>query len=465
MTNSDTPPPDTSISARAPRYASYPTAPHFTDAISGDTRARWLRDQPAGPVSLYVHVPFCSALCWFCTCRTQGTLRAAPVRRYLAHLHEEIARVAALTPDHAHVSRMHWGGGSPSVLSPVQIRDLFARLKGAFTFAPTAEISVEIDARDMTRTRLDALAEGGLTRASVAVLDFDEMVQHAINRLQSWEMTRDVIAALRARGNASIDVDVIYGLPHQTAESLGRTLQRLVALTPDRIALYGYVHMPWMARRQRAIDTAALPGGDARMAQADVARDMLIDAGYRPVGIDHFARPGDGLARAAARQGGGSGGGGHGGGGLRRNFMGYVDDQAETLIGLGASAISRLPGGYVKNIAATDAYQSAIAKGGLPAARGKTLSLDDRARAHAIERLMCDFTFDPADMTARFGDAAAPCLEQAATLLSGTRARWLIALPGGGFVIAKGARRWTRVIAACFDAYFDADDARHSRVV
>ncbi|MGG7565073.1 oxygen-independent coproporphyrinogen III oxidase [Rhodovulum sp. DZ06] len=439
--------------ARAPRYTSYPTAPHFDEADAPSRQADWLRALPAEPVSLYVHIPFCDTLCWFCACRTQGATKRAPVTRYLGYLEQEIDRVAALVPDGVTIGRMHWGGGSPTVMSPEEMRRLSDLLRSRFRFEEDAEIAVEIDPRDMTEDRLDALRDCGLNRASIGVQDFDETVQRAINRMQGWEMTRDVIEALRARGVTGINVDAIYGLPYQSVESLGRTLEQLIGLAPDRVALYGYAHVPWMARRQKAIPENSLPGAEARLEQAELVRRMLTEAGYDAVGIDHFARPGDGLA-VAAREG-------H----LRRNFQGYVDDGCETLIGLGASSISRLPGGFLQNAAATAEYQATIEAGGLAAARGRSLTLDDKVRGHAIEKLMCAFRYDAAEMTRLFGDFARPCQEIASELLSGEEAEWLTPDGAGGFEIRPEARTWTRAVAARFDAYFPTGAARHSRIV
>ena len=447
------PAPAAAALSRAPRYTSYPTAPHFNEAEAPGRQESWLRALPAEPVSLYAHIPFCDTLCWFCACRTQGATKRAPVTRYLEFLSREIERISGMIPEGVTVSRMHWGGGSPTVMSPDEMRALSDKLRAAFRFEPDAEIAVEIDPRDMTEDRLDALKDCGLTRASIGVQDFDETVQRAINRMQGWEMTRDVIAALRERGVTGINVDAIYGLPYQSVDSLGRTLEQLIGLAPDRVALYGYAHVPWMARRQKAIPENSLPDAQARLEQAALVRRMLTEAGYVPVGIDHFARPGDGLARAAAE------------GRLRRNFQGYVDDAAETLIGLGASSISRLPGGFLQNEAATADYQRAVEAGRLPAARGRALSLDDRIRGHVIERLMCDFRFDAGDLTARFGDFARPCLDIAAALMAGEEGDWLTPDAAGGFEIRPDARTWTRAVAAAFDAYFPAGDARHSRIV
>lgn len=437
---------------RAPRYGSYPTAPHFTDALGADTHARWLKAVPPGLASVYVHIPFCTSLCWFCICRTQGVSRAEPVRRYLAHLEQEISHVGAHLPQGVVVGRMHWGGGSPSILSAAQITALFARLRGSFTLAPGAEFIVEIDPRDATDARLDALAAGGLTRGAMTAIDCNQGVQRAINRMQDWAQIQSAAKALRIRG-AAVDIDALYGLPLQTEASLRRTMQRIIDLSPDQIALYGYVHAPWIAQRQRAILADALPGAAARKTQADLARKMLIGAGYLPIGIDHFARPGSGLAVAAAS------------GGLRRGFQGYVADPSEMQIGLGASAISRFPGGYLQNACATASYTAAIAAGTLATTRGKALSLEDRVRGHVIERLLCSFSFDAQDIIAQFGDFARPCLDIADALLAGEGHFWLSPMPGGGFSIQPDARAWTRLIASRFDAYMSGTDARCSRLI
>ncbi len=441
------------MSRRAPRYTSYPTAPHFTDDVGPDAVSRWLGELPEEPASLYLHVPFCDTLCWFCACRTQGATKRAPVTRYLEFLEAEIAHVARLLPRRQKIAHMHWGGGSPTVLAPEEIARLAQVVRDAFDLTDDAEIAVEIDPRDMTEARLDAFAAMGLNRASIGVQDFDPKVQIAINRMQGWEMTRDVIEGLRARGVKGVNVDALYGLPYQTTESLRRTLEQLIGLAPDRVALYGYAHVPWMARRQRAIPEEALPGAAERLAQADLAARLLTDAGYVPVGIDHFARPGDGLARAQAS------------GGLRRNFQGYTDDPHPTLIGLGASAISRLPQGFCQNAPATADYQNRVEAGTLPVIKGRALTLDDRVRADAIERLMCDFRFDGEALRARYGDFAAPCLADAADLLAGPMGARVAPDGAGGFSIPPQERIWTRLIASAFDAYFEDGAVRHSRVV
>ncbi len=439
-----------SLSRSVPRYTSYPTAPHFVPEVGPEQYERWLTELPPGAaISLYLHIPFCDELCWFCACRTQGSRMYYPITRYLAQLEREVARVAGLVGGQHPVSQMHWGGGSPTVLAPGDIRRLARHMRAQFPKLAEAEFAAEIDPRDMTPERVAAFADAGLSRASVGVQDFDETVQRAIGRQQGWEMTRDVIGSLRGIGVSGVNIDMLYGLPHQTQASLARTLEQVIGLAPDRIALFGYAHVPWMARRQKLIDEAALPGPEERQAQFALASRMLKDAGYTAIGIDHFARPGDSLARA------------HGDGTLRRNFQGYTVDPAEALIGFGASAIGFLPQGYVQNEPVTATYQLRIEHGGLAAQRGRALTLDDRVRRDAIEEILCQFRLDIDRLRARYGDFARPLAETAGRLLrqapEGALESW-----HGGFRIAPAWRSHTRLVAAEFDAYFGARPARHS---
>ncbi|SHI63499.1 oxygen-independent coproporphyrinogen III oxidase [Wenxinia saemankumensis] len=365
------------LTARVPRYTSYPPADRFGDRVGPAEGDAWLRAVPEGAeVSLYVHVPFCRRLCWFCACRTQGTRTDAPLDRYLDHLEREIAAVRGrLAP--VRISALHLGGGTPTLLSADRLDRLGAMLRAAFPIDAATEVSVEIDPTECDGHRLDALMRMGLSRASIGVQDFDPVVQASIGRRQGLDETERAVAGLRARGVRSVNVDLLYGLPHQTLPRLARTLAAIVRLAPERIALYGYAHVPWVARRQKLIPEAALPDPVQRLALAEAAREILTSSGYDAVGIDHFARPGDGLARAAAE------------GRLHRNFQGYTTDAAGTLIGLGASAISRYAQGYLQNAAATDAWQKALEEGDLPVARGIALTPVDRTIAAIIESLMC----------------------------------------------------------------------------
>ena len=441
------------LARTVPRYTSYPTAPHFSDAVGAETYQRWLAALPANStISLYLHIPFCDKLCWFCACRTQGTRAYYPVARYLGALEREIATVADLLGGTQAVSQMHWGGGSPTVLSAEDIRRLAGLVRDRVPGAAAAEFAVEIDPRDMTPDRFAAFRDAGITRASIGVQDFDEAVQQAIGRLQGQAMTREVIESLRDIGVSGINIDLVYGLPHQTEASLARTLEQVVALAPDRIALFGYAHVPWMAKRQKMIEEAALPGTAERQAQAARAARMLAQAGYTAIGIDHFARPGDALARARDD------------GTLRRNFQGYTVDGSDALIGLGASAIGCLPQGYVQNEAVTAAYQLRVQEAGLATRCGVAFSLDDRVRRDAIEEILCQFRLDLDRLHARYGDFADALGETANRLLAaapeGALEPWR-----GGFVIAEAWRRHTRPIAAAFDAYLGHAPARHSLAV
>lgn len=436
-----------------PRYTSYPTAPHFRTEMSSDDYTRWLTElSPDAPISLYLHVPFCDDLCWFCACRTQGAKRYGPVERYLQTLIMEIERVAEIIGPNHPVTQVHWGGGSPTVLSPEHIAMLAGAVNRAFPKAQAGEFAVEIDPRDMTEAKVDALAAAGLTRASIGVQDFEPAVQQAIGRLQGEELTRDVIQALRAHGISSINADLLYGLPLQTSQSLARTIERVVELAPDRLALFGYAHVPWMAKRQKMIPDESLPGSRERREQALLARRLLREAGYEAVGIDHFAKPGDSLAIAARE------------GRMRRNFQGYTVDGAKALLGFGASAIGALPQGYVQNDPGTATYRLRVEGGELPVKRGVALSLGDRMRRAAIEQILCSFSLDMDALGRRFGDFTVPLGHIVVALFesapTGALKPWR-----GGFRITEAWRSHARVIAAEFDTYLETQPARHSLAV
>ncbi len=437
----------------APRYTSYPTAPHFGAAVDKEVYGGWLESlPPEGTISLYVHIPFCRDLCWFCACRTQGARRTGPVERYLEFLAAEIDAVARLTPKGAQVVHMHWGGGSPTSLSAGQIVALNAFLRDRFTFHPDAEIAVEVFPGELDDAKIEALGQIGITRASVGVQDFDPKVQKAIHREQSFEMTRDVIAGLRSAGAERVNIDALYGLPHQTCEGLERTVDLTALLSPDRIALFGYAHVPWMSRRQNMIPAQALPGPEERVAQYESADKRLIGHGYQRVGIDHFARADDPMALASNV------------GALHRNFQGYTTDQADALIGVGASAVSRLPQGYAQNQAATSNYQTAVSKGGLATARGVALTSEDKLRGHVIERLMCDLAFDGDKLMERFGDRAKPVVDHAETIPD----RFPNAVRRTGprcFKVSARQRPLARAVASEFDAYLESGEARYSNLV
>lgn len=437
--------------SRVPRYTSYPTAPVFSDRVGAPAVEGWLAAIPGdSAVSLYVHVPFCRRLCWFCACRTQGTASSHPVQAYVDTLLAELRLLARKLPERLRLSRLHWGGGTPTLLSAQQIARLSAAIARTFDFAPGYEFSVEIDPNEIDDARLDALAAAGLTRASVGVQDFDPLIQKAIGRSQSFETTAASVEGLRARGVSGLNIDLLYGLPFQTVPRIGAGAEKVLSLRPDRLALYGYAHVPWVARRQALIPVEALPAPEERLVLAEAAARILTGAGYQAIGIDHFGLPHDALTRAASE------------GRLKRNFQGYTDDAAEVLIGLGASAISRFPQGYAQNAAATAAYQSAVRGGKLAVSRGHAFAGDDLLRGRIIEALMCDFSADLAGIAARCG---VPGL-QARSLARGLDAAYPGATQMRGSVlhVLPEARAAVRLIARHFDAYA-AEKAGYSPAV
>ncbi len=435
-----------------PRYTSYPTAPHFTPAVGAAEVTDWLKKLPADEaVSIYVHVPFCDRLCWFCACHTKQTLRYDPVARFLPGLHDEIALVREHLPGRLAVRSLHFGGGSPTMLRPADMIALKRSLEEAFDFGPETEISVEADPNDMDAERFDALCAVGVTRASLGVQDFAPGVQKAINRDQTFEQTRATVEGFRARGVKSINLDLLYGLPHQTLESLAETVRLALSLEPDRLALFGYAHVPWFKTHQRMIDENALPTGPERFAQSQLAARAFVDAGYVPIGIDHFARPGDSLAAAAK------------GGRLHRNFQGYTDDACETLIGFGPSAISRFREGYAQTVPATGTYLAMVGRKELPAVRGLALGTEDHIRAWLIERLMCDFAISEADLVERFGPSGSRILHGA---LPGIASRgYRFEKQDDVWRLAEADRPFVRLVASAFDEYLPLDAARHSAAV
>lgn len=440
-------------SRSTPRYTSYPTAPHFHDGVDHETYLDWLAALPAdASLSLYLHVPFCDTLCWFCGCHTKITRQYAPVAAYLDALVKEIEFIGNAAPKTAHVRHIHWGGGSPTILAPDDIRRLSGAIRSVFSVAADAEFAVEVDPRGIDDARIDALAESGLTRVSIGVQDFDPNVQAAINRMQSFEETRRVVDAFRARGVASLNIDAMYGLPGQREAQLAATLDDVLRLEPDRIALFGYAHVPWMKRHQSMIHEADLPQAVERYDQSAFAAQRLLSAGYAQIGIDHFALKHDSLATAARDNR------------LRRNFQGYTIDSADALLGLGASAIGRLPQGYVQNEAAIAKYERMIQAEGCAVTRGLALSEEDRVRALVIERLMCDLTFSARELSGAPSAIVSAVIAQAQDALANDRDGFLTPTPDG-FMVTPEGRPFVRNIAAQFDSYLTTARGRHSQTV
>ncbi len=368
-----------------PRYTSYPTAPHFHDGIDPGAYARWLGGiGPDLTGSIYIHIPYCREMCWYCGCSTRATRRDAPVDAYVDTLLKEIHHVAALTTGRPRIAHVHFGGGTPTLARPEKLGDIMEELRAKFTIAPDAEIAIEVDPRHCSAALANHLFDLGFNRASLGVQTFDAHVQGKINRIQSFETVAACATNLRAAGIEALSLDLLYGLPGQTEETCRQTVQAALRLRPDRLSVFGYAHVPHMRPHQKMIQQAELPGPLARTAQAMAIADALAVAEFEAIGIDHYARKDDAMAQQMQ------------GGQLRRNFQGYTTDQADYLIGFGASAIGKFPQGFVQNAASTPVWARAIDAGHLATARGIALSPEDRLRADIIEKLMCDLRVDRA---------------------------------------------------------------------
>jgi oxygen-independent coproporphyrinogen-3 oxidase len=438
---------------RLPRYTSYPTAPMFTDAITDRLYSDWLATLPRQvTASLYLHVPFCRSMCWYCGCNTTVARRDQPIEAYAATLRREIDLVVNRVGRRLPVRHVHFGGGTPTVMAPASFIDILALLRDRFAITADAEIAVEIDPRTLTGAMTAALGDAGTTRVSLGVQSFDPAVQHAINRVQGYAETAAATDGLRAAGVAGVNFDLIYGLPHQSVASCLDTVRQCLRLRPDRFSVFGYAHVPEFKRHQRRIDSSTLPDGAARLAQAEAIADALSAAGYQRIGLDHYALPDDPMA-AAERIGR-----------LHRNFQGYTTDPCDTLIGFGASAIGRLPQGFVQNAPVVGVYAARIARGDLATVRGYAMTADDRLRADIIERLMCDHRADVAAICRRHGGSPDTLLRDNARLqaLAGDG---LVRLEGPVVSVPPEARLLVRSVAAAFDAHLGTGGGVHSRAV
>ncbi len=438
---------------RLPRYTSYPTAPHFSPAIGEENYRSWLKSMPVRePASIYLHVPFCRSMCWYCGCHTSVTKRDDPIATYTAGLRTEARLVAETIGQRMPISHVHFGGGTPTIMPPETFVDLVGALRYSFFVLPDAEIAVEIDPRTLTEPMVEALGYCGVNRASLGVQSFDPAVQRAINRLQSFEQTAASVERLRRVGVNRINFDLLYGLPLQTVDSCLDTVAKCVELRPDRFSVFGYAHIPSFKKHQRKIAEDSLPGSTERHLQSETIAEALLDAGYIRIGLDHFALPGDSLA--IARQDGR----------LKRNFQGYTDDSADTLIGLGASAIGRMPQGFVQNAVPTRDYLARIAEDRLATAKGYVFTREDRFRADIIERIMCDLAVDLPRVSRLHGR------DHQSAIVDRPRIESLIAdgavtMIDDRLSISDGAEFLVRSVASAFDAHLANSAATHSRAV
>ena len=431
-----------------PRYTSYPTAPYFSDQVTAATFKDSLNNLPDGQnLSLYFHIPYCDTLCWFCGCHTKITQKYQPIAEYLVALKAEITTIANLIKQNptAHpVSHIHFGGGSPTILSPIDFTGLMQHIKSCFSLAKNAEIAVEIDPRDIQDDMLHALADSGINRISVGVQDFDPEVQKAINRIQTFKETKHVIDKLAKLGVNNVNIDIIYGLPKQDVTKILDTAQKSISLGVDRIALFGYAHVPWMKTHQKLILTEDLPNAHQRYEQAEAVAAFLKQNGLQQIGLDHFAKADDSMSTATQN------------GSLKRNFQGYTTDEAAALIGFGASSISSLPNGYFQNQPSLPSYMKAANKADLTTVKGLILTTEDHVRRDIIEKIMCQLKITRADIInicKKYNFDGQHELLETYQQLTKFEADELIEQSNDGFTVPEHARIFLRVIAAHFDAY------------
>ena len=446
-----------------PRYTSYPTADRFVEAFNAKDyrRALWARSQGAhaggsgSPLSVYVHVPFCESVCYYCACNkviTRHHDRAAP---YLEALTREVGLHVAQLGRGQPVSQLHFGGGSPTFLSDDELQRLMAMLREAFTVLPTAEVSIEVDPRTVDAARITRLAGIGFNRVSFGVQDFDPQVQRAVHREQSEGMVRSLMSAARSLGFQSTNVDLIYGLPLQTVDSVRRTVATVAALRPERVALYAYAHLPQRFKPQRRIETASLPGGEDRIRMLSAAIDGFIQAGYEYIGMDHFALPGDSLA-VAKRQGR-----------LHRNFQGYSTQPDCDLIGLGVSAIGAVGATYSQNAKTLDDYYHALDQGEFPVVRGLCLSRDDVVRRAVIMALMCQGRVEFNDIGIAHLIDVPSYFANELRMLEPLAEIGLVEIESGAVQVTALGWYLVRAVAMVFDRHAQADSKREhfSRII
>ena len=435
-----------------PRYTSYPTALAFDSAEACEAQAWYGATRPDDRLSVYVHVPFCRRLCWYCGCHTSIAPTYNRVGSYLDVLHREIDLVAERLGEHAGLAHLHFGGGSPNALRPADFVDLTARLARAFRLRPGAEVAAELDPGMLSPAFIEAVGEAGVTRVSLGVQTFDPAVQALVNRVQPYDQVARAVEGLRGVGVGGLNFDLMYGLPGQTPDNVYSSAQAAVALRPDRIAVFGYAHVPWMKKHQTMIREADLADLDGRWLQADAADAALVEAGYIRIGLDHYALRDDALSRAALE------------GRMRRNFQGYTDDAAAVLVPIGPSSIGQFREGFVQNHVPSDQWAARIAQGELPLNRALAIGDEDRLRALVIERLMCDLAVD-VEAICRGQGMSADLLAESLETIDALALAGLCHRNGAVISIPEPARRLMRVVAAAFDARLPKAPTRHAKAV
>jgi oxygen-independent coproporphyrinogen-3 oxidase len=440
-------------SKAGPRYTSYPTAPYFTDAFG---EKEWLEEirqtQDKGrDLSLYVHIPFCDTLCYYCGCNMVATKKYDRATEYLKYLFQEIDQVAALTNPARVARQLHWGGGTPTYLHPDDIRRLFAHIASRFTIAADAETGCEVDPRELSREHVKALKEAGFNRISLGVQDLDDTVQRAVNRVQPESLIRQVYGWMREEGFHSVNMDLMVGLPHQTLESFRVTLDKIIAMGPDRLAVFNYAHVPWMKKHQKLIVESDLPSLQTRLALQQLILEKLTAAGYVYIGMDHFAKPEDEIVQAQQSKT------------LYRNFQGYTTHKDCDIYAFGASSISQTEDVFVQNVKKLSDYYRLVGEGRLPVERGLRVTREDKLRRDAITRIMCDLELDKATFGRTWGIDFDSYFADALAELKDMEADGLVTLSPEKVTVTQPGRFFLRNIAMPFDAYLKQQSAEKPR--
>lgn len=438
---------------KVPRYTSYPTAPHFHNGVGPEQAAEWMSAMPlGGALSLYLHVPFCDSMCSYCGCHTKITKRYAPIADYAQHLRMELENVAQRMPGRMKVRHLAWGGGTPTSLIPDDFVMLMDKIRELFDIEPDAELAIEGDPRTVDDECVDMLVRGGINRVSFGVQDFNEHVQEAIGRPQSFELTAKATQMLRDAGIKGINYDLMYGLPLQSVEDVIRSMEMTSRIRPERIALFGYAHVPWFKPHQKLIREDDLPGKELRFAQTEAAAAELVRLGYVRIGLDHFALPEDEMAQALKT------------GKLRRNFQGYTTDVADGMIPFGASSIGLLPQGYIANKGDIGGWKRQVATGGLTTARGYAFGGEDRFRKAIIDSIMCYLAVDLEPLLGEYGYSADALATELAEIDALAR-DGLVERTGLKISVPEANRSFVRIPAAVFDTYLKRAEAKHSVAV
>ena len=436
----------------APRYTSYPTAPHFQNSFPPESYINWLRDiDKNSAISLYIHIPYCKKLCWFCGCNKEIVHSYKPVAAYLVDLKKEISLIREIIGGRLKVNHLHFGGGSPTILNPDDFKDLMDYLRENFSLEPNAEIAIEIDPRTMSKEKAVAYAQSGVNRASLGVQDFADKVQIAVNRVQSYQQVEESCNMLRLVGIDQINLDLIYGLPHQTKESFYNTIEQSVKLLPSRIAVFSYAHVTWIQKGQKIIDEKSLPSDEEKLEIYFMARELLQKRDFVEIGIDHFARKEDSLTKSMKSKM------------LKRNFQGYSSDKEEVLIGLGVSSIGFFPQGYIQNLTKAEEYHDCLEKNILPIKKGFAISSEDKLRKEIIDNLMCYLQVDIDEVAKKYGkttqDFSAEFTKLEPYLQAG-----IIEINASKISVVSKYRMAVRAICTAFDQYMTHTANQYSKV-